>query len=768
MSGLRLLSSALVTGLLLFPALGMAQEESTVSGSASILLRAVDGERESAKFQEYRDLEDGVAGDFFLLYRRPDGYFLDLGATKIGQDDQNFTLKSGRYGRYRLEIGYDELPHRFAFDAKTLYSGIGSGNLVISNRVQADLQGSTSANDLARRVNQALAGASSVDLELKRKTGSLAFDLMTFDPFNVRVELSREKREGARPFFGSFGFGNTVEIAEPIDYDTTQFKVIAEYAGRPFYVNATYYLSIFENNIGTVSWSNPFRAVDSTTPTAYTTTFAAGPSRGLIDLYPDNIYHNISLSGAVMDLPFRTRVSVTASWGWMDQDDDLVAHTTNTAIRRGAVSGVAGVPVPFDAFDRANLPRKTAEASVMTSLYTLLVTSRPLQFLDLKARYRYYDYDNNTDQTEFFGHARFDAVWEPHVGEAEASVPTSYTKHTAGIEAGLDVLPATKVTLGYTYEKTKRTNREVDSQDEHIGKVAADAKPLSWLDLRASYERAQRSGKYNFLIPFLATHLGEELEEPVPQLPFLRKYDEANRDRDRVQFLATVYPIEPVSLTGSAMFTRDDFSDSPFGLRDTETQTYGLDAEYAVTDRLNLFAFYIFERIESNQKARQWTPGGVGDPFTREPGLASNSNWTAKNEDTIHTVGGGVEFTIVPGKLDARLAYSYSQSDGKIRLASPVGTAANDNNAFAPLNFTDVDDVRFHTLNARLRYHFRKDLTIALGYMWEKYDIGDFNNTGVTNVPTTATGAYNAALLMGTLPKSYDANIVYAVLTYTF
>lgn len=782
---------ASIAGFLLFPVYGFGEEEATVSGKVSVTARTVDGERESAKFQEYREIPDGLGGDVKLKYQHPDGYFLDVKAKNIAQDDQYLGFRGGKYGKYRIELIYDKIPHRFAFDAKTLFAGVGSGNLVLSDALQTNLQniGTDNVGDLdgngtpdqaadrnialANRLRDFFTGASSTDLELFRKTGRANVDVMAFDPVNVRVELSREERNGTRPFFGSFGFGNTIEIAEPIDYDTTDLRLIAEYTKRPLFLRAAYYFSKFENNIDTLTWDNPFRAVDSTTANAYTQTFGAGPSRGLIDLYPNNTYHNLAFTGSFTDLPLRSRLSATASFGWMRQDDELVPFTTNTAISTGAVSGIAGIPVPFDAFDRSSLPTDKQDGKVDTTLVNVLLTSKPLDFMHAKARYRFYEYANDSSVLTFEGHVRADAVWEP---EHENNVPSSFKKHTAGIDLGFDVVKATTLTLGYAYERTKRTNREAESQNDNIYKISVDNSTLPWLDLRASYERALRKGDYDFLAPFVATHISapEEAEEiaagasPVPQLPFLRKYDQANRERDRIQFLATVYPIEPLTLTGSVIYGKDDFKDSPFGLLDDKHQIYAIDADYALTDRLNLYAFYSYEKFKNRQKARQWTPGAIGDPFSTEPGLESNSNWDAENEDKVDTFGGGVRIAVVPKKLDLDLSYIYSKANGKILLSSPVGTAANDTNPFDPQDFTAVDDTKLQTLHAKVKYRIRKGLSIALGYMWEKFTIDDFNNTGFANIPTTSTGAYNGALLMGTLWKGYSVNVIYTKLTYSF
>lgn len=744
-----------------------------VSGEIGVIARSVDGARESAKFEEYRDIPEGLAGDARLHYSTEGGYFLDLRADGIAQDDQFLGVQGGKYGKYKIELIYDKIPHRFVYDARTLYTGVGTGDLVISNAIKTNLQNSTSTTDVANRVRDFLTSASTVDLQLIRKTGKGNFELMAFDPFNFRLELSRENRTGTRPFSGTFGFGNSINLPEPIDYDTTQLRLIGEYARNPWYVNATYYLSVFENHIGTLRFDNPFRITDSTAANAYTLSFQGGPSKGLIDLYPNNTFHNVSLSAAYKALPLKSTISATASWGWMRQDDDLVPYTTNTAMSAGAVSGVPGVPVPFNAFDIGTLPARKFDGKVNTSLYHLLLTSRPLNFMNVKARYRYYSYENKSELISFPGHNRMDAVWEP---EHENNIPTSYTKQTAAADLGFDIFKGTRFTLGYAYENTDRTNREGQKQDDNTIKGTLDTKPLAWLDLRASYEKSWRTVNYNFRIPFVATHLSapEEAEEfiqagtPVPQLPFLRKFDQTDRKRDRVQLLATVSPLDSLTLSGSFIYSKDDFNESPFGLRENDYYAYSLEADYALWQRVNLFALYSYEVYKSKGRARQWTPGAIGDPFGSEPGLSSNSNWDFEPQDRVHTLRGGFSVAVIPKKLDFKLVYTYVKADGKVSFSSPLGTTANDNNPFLPLNFDEVDNSILQNLEGAVRYNIYKGLSITLGYMWERLKVEDFNLRGFTHVPVTPAGVYQAALLMAPPASGYNVHVIYSRLAYSF
>jgi MtrB/PioB family decaheme-associated outer membrane protein len=748
----------LIVGFLLLPIYGFSEDETTVQGMSSITFRTVSGERESAKFQEYREIPDGVSGNILLNYRSKN-YQLDLTARDIAEDDQNVSISMGRYGRYRIELIYDKLPHRFAFDAKTLYAGTGTGNLVLSDRLQQDLQGNFDGDivpnqtQLVARLQSYFDGAASTDLELFRENGMVNIDVMALNPFNMRIEFRREEREGTRPFAGSFGFSNVNEIPEPIDYETTSIKFIAEYAQRPFYVSGSYYFSTFRNNIDTLTWGNPFRATDSTSANAYTQTNQNGPSKGLIDLYPGNDYHNFSLTGSYMDLPLRSRVSATISRGWMRQDDALVPYTTNTAITT------------------PSLPASKVDAKVNTSLYNVLFTSRPLSFMHAKAKYRYYRYDNDTEQLQF-AHVRFDATL---LSDTEENLPTSYNKNTAGMEFAFDVFKATTLTLGYTYDQTKRTHREASKTEDDIYGVSIDTKPLSWIDFKISYERSERDGDYDFRVPF------EDVTGDPPQLPFLVKYDEADRDRDRIQLLTTVYPIEPLTVTASATYGKDKFEDSAFGLLEDQHQIYSLDADYALTERLNFNTFYSYERYKNENNARQWVPttscivdadttsGECTDPYNAVTSLDSPSNWIAESQDRVNTVGAGLNTALIPQKLDFDVTYSFSKTDGEVELSSVVGANIDvDPNNFTPAGFESVDDITIQILHAKLKYQFSKGLSLAVGYLWEIFDISDFSDEGFTFVPTTTTGTFNGALLMGVLPKDYTASVIYTKLTYKF
>ena len=678
----------------------------TYSGEASLTLTAADGEDDSSKFEEYRDISRPAAGDVSFEAEKDKQVYLKGSAVDVGRDDPSLDAEAGRYGRYDVDFHYDRLIHRYAYDAKTLYSGIGSSVMTLDDVLQTNVQAAPTLADTAVLLDGALSTAATGDPETTRDRYKLGFRLTALEPFNISVTVGHETRAGTRPFAGAFNNAQMVELFEPIDYETTDLRISGEYNHRNMMVNVAYHYSQFSNAIDTLTFDNPLSATDA----------ALAPSTGRIDLAPDNQYHNLSLTGAWTQLPANSQITANVALGWMLQDDELVSLTSNTALTA------------------PDLPVNSADARVNTSLYYLRLTSHPLPYMHLKANLRYYDYDNRTGRIDFSG-GYVDSD-ETVIGTAITNLPTSYTKTRAGLDLEFDMTARTRLGVGYQFEHTDREHREVEKQDDNILKTSLDSRALDWMDLRASYERTDRRiGDYNYDVYLLS---GEDLSE----LPQIRKYDQADMVRDRYGVSATVYPAQAWSLTGAFTYGTDDFKDSPYGLLEDDHTIASLDTDYMFNDRTTANFFYTYERYENTQR-----------------GSSSGVDWTASGNDRIQTVGGGVTLALIPKRLDFNLTYAFSDADGDLSFTSPSGTFAA---------FDAVDDAKIHTLKTKLSYQLSKHMALSLGYMWEKFDYKDYNTDGFGHVPTDAAGDYQGALLAGTLPRDYDAHLVYTQLTLKF
>lgn len=671
-----------------------------------VVLQAADGEDDSAKFEEYRDISRGISGNLSFEAQKNRRRYIRGKAENAGQDDQFIGVEAGDYAKYAVELSYDNSIHRYAFGSKTLYSGVGSGVMTLDDALQANVQSAPTAVETANRLNGFLASAATGDPDVTRDTLKLGLNLFAFDPFSIKLELAHEKREGTRPFAGAFGTTEMVELFEPIDYNTLEMKISAEYTSKPVYLNLTYQYSQFANHTDTLTFDNPLIATDA----------LLQPSKGRIDLAPDNQYHNVSITSAFSQLPWNSQLTANAAWGLMLQDDNLVPFTANSAMAAPA------------------LPVNSIDAEVLTSLYNLRITSKPLPYMRVKGHVRYYDYDNRIDQINFSnGYVETDAF---AVGTAITNLPSSYTKTRAGLDVGFDVGKRTGLGVGYQFEKTDRENREVEEQEDHKVKLSADNHTLDWMDIRASYERTNREiDDYHFDV-YLES--GDNLDE----LPQLRKYDQADLVRDRVEVQWTFYPTENLSLSPSITYGMDDFKESPYGLLEDSHYILSCDADYAINERAAVNFFYSFEQYENSQR-----------------GNDSGTDWLAEGEDQAHTFGGGLKLALIPQRLDLDLTYTYSEVDGSIAFSSPSGSFAE---------FSAVDDTRMHVLDTKLKYRFTKNLTLSMGYLWEKFDYDDSGVEGFSFVPTDAGGNYQGALLSGTLPEDYDVHIVYTQLTFRY
>jgi hypothetical protein len=176
----------------------------------------------------------------------------------------------------------------------------------------------------------------------------------------------------------------------------------------PWNLEFGYLGSFFNNDINQVTIDNPLRLTDA----------ATASSQGRISLAPDNSLNSFHVTGAY-ELPseFPARIATTLSYGLRQQDDDFLPHTINSVL--GGDPGLV-------------LPRDSLDGKVQTYLANVLMTARPLPDLDLRARYRYYQLDNDTPVIEFPAHTVNDQGLD---SEPRRNVPNDYERQLASFDA---------------------------------------------------------------------------------------------------------------------------------------------------------------------------------------------------------------------------------------------------------------------------------------------------------------------------------------------
>ena len=108
--GSRVILLAVIFGLT--PGWTASAQERTLAGEISVFPLQVDVRGNRAKFNEYRDLRDGVSGNIGLRHDAGKDY-LNLRAGNIGRRDQKYELEGGSWGTFTFHLSYDEIPHNF-------------------------------------------------------------------------------------------------------------------------------------------------------------------------------------------------------------------------------------------------------------------------------------------------------------------------------------------------------------------------------------------------------------------------------------------------------------------------------------------------------------------------------------------------------------------------------------------------------------------------------------------------------------------------------
>ncbi|MEO8379730.1 MAG: MtrB/PioB family outer membrane beta-barrel protein [Acidobacteriota bacterium] len=741
----------------------------------SIGFFGVEDDHVSSKFQEYRDVRNGLTAGLEGHFRSGNT-FLNLKGLQIGRKDQEVALDGGVAGTVQYALNYSETPHTYAYDARSLWAGIGTGRLTLPDGMQADLQSTASNAELASRLLRYVnSGGENVDLELHRQNLGAELSVIATYPFVLKASASNESRDGVRPWSASFGFGNFVELPWPVKYDTQELRLVAEFAKpeSPIYASGAYRFSNFVDHIQELTFDNPYRLVDAAG--GLNCTFACGPSTGRLALYPSNQYHEVSGVVAIKKLPLNSTFNAYVSAGFMRQDEDLQPFSTNSAdpLMKSPVNP------SFNATDPAGLPRDSAETAMNTKTVSMRWTSDLSKKARLVAQYRYYGLDNDETPFTMYQFVREDEdIRNPEtVGGTYSTVLAQYSKHTATVEGTYQFSTMSKASAVYTFERMNRDEREVEWMKDNKLKLEYDAVVFGSLDVKTWYERSRRTtAPYEFDL----YNIVQGNPSAHPMLPFIEKFDEAAYDRNEAQVMATYAISDAQTFSGHVQVVSTDYdvtdlgelsrtlenvttqvSDAvQFGVRSDHHYSVGLDYTWAPTERWSIFAEGGYEQREYESMSRQWTVNGISDPYLRQRTLESNSNWTVRARDNYLTGGVGADASIIPEKLKLTVQYVFAKSDGRHAYSSPVGTAAVDDvNAFNPVPFDDVDDTTIHSFNPELSYDYSDRITLAAGYQWEKWDVDDYNYKGFTYAPLYTNGV--AMLMGGLLPQPYSSNVAY-------
>lgn len=602
--------TALVTllfGLFIVPLAALAGDD--VSGSVSVGVMGSDVEGDSARFDEYRDMDDGTYGDAELRAFRGT-YYLDLEALKIGRDDQSYLLRGGRFGSFTYSLYYDEIPHNLSNGASTFYAGAGTANLL-----------NTGLSSDPARWNE---------VDYRKDSQDYGFDgeFSFGTPFYVQLGASEKNTDGLMPFSGNStfsSFGRTTELPAPIDWEERTGFVEGGYRTRSLTATVRAEFSDFDNRKEEFFWeddfaTNPGIAADATTEA------------------PDNEFWKVS-----GQLVWRTP-ALSSSLALRGSFSQLESSTAIRNVVADDSSGANVLSVEPEKFD-GDIAYGTLDAAWR---------SVPLERLDLKLFFKYLDKKNDSSVVDITAG-----------GNSAETELFDYSKWAAGLDATYGLPGRTSLDGGYAFTSVDREGR-IDNKGSDDNLLYLQLRNRSWerVELRGRYEYLNRDGDFS------PEETGESPTDPEYIRNFVRRYDVADLKRNRVEVEATTYLVESLGLGAEFRWQDDDFDATELGLTGVRHYDLYLTADYSRTGGYAAGLYAGYERDETDMSSRRFNPGDDTDPAAGTEGSAFN--WTESKEFDTYAYGLFVEVPFGRNFL-LSASWDHSDVNGKADFTSGGG-----------------------------------------------------------------------------------------------
>ena len=666
-------------------------------GSFDVGGRVSDVEGDDARFQRYRDLRDGAFLENFKYRRETDAWLFTSDFAHVGYRDQRYDGSFNRFGKVKAWFQWDQIPLFYSSVTQTPYLESSPGVLELTDETQL-------ASSLAIVVGTAF------PIELRQRRDIARFGvLVTPTPhMDLLLNVASTRRDGHMPWSATFGFGNAVEVAAPLDQRTTDLNLAAEWGIDRGSVRVQYDGSWFNNNVQTLVWDNPLRLTDSPT---------AGSSRGRLALAPNSTMNAVSVTGALR-LPARSRATAYVSLGAWNQDQDLLPFTINSAI----------LPIRLD--------RPTAQAEARISAINLNFTSRPADRLWLNVRYRRYDFDNQTPAFHVTSSVAYDQTLQTSL--LTATEPFGYVRNWVDGDASYDLTSFAALRVGYGLEDVDRSFRLFETTKEHTFRASIDSTGNHIVTLRGVYEHSTRTG----------AGLDEEVLDDIGEQISLRQFDISNRTRNRFSTILQVMPIAQLGLNATIGLGKDDRPDADFGLQEAQTRFYSVGLDAAPSDTVSASLTWGFDKYTSLQRSRQANPGVQFDDPTRD--------WSTDGLDRVQYVSASLDLRKAIPKTDVQFGYDFNRSTGRYVYLLPSNSTLT-----TPQQLPDVLN-EIHRVTAGGKYFFARRLAAGITYWYDKYRVEDF----ALGPQTISRLNMPSALLLGNVWRPYRANTGWIGLSY--
>jgi hypothetical protein len=750
-------TALLAMGLLVASSFVAAQDApaSTVGGEVTMGLLGRSNVS-SSKFTEYREVPKGVSIPYLNLFAWKGDTGFTLWADNVRQSDQRYQGVAS-LPWLGMSFDYNQTPHNMGNDAHMIWQENAQGYWAMSSTLRAAL-GTKADTTLPTSLRTydfyntllapTFAANETLDISSQRERGTVTFDLGKKLPFDLSLTYMRERKAGYRGQSGGdivSAVSSIVDVPEPLNELTQDYGFKAGYTFKMGNVHAALSRNTYDNQAETLRIDNPYQPYD----VAYNNVSASplgGPGTVRFVLAPDNEATTGSF-GALFKLKKLTRIGADFQYATWTQNASFYPYTSNTTIKTTAGA---------DASSTASLQQPSLNGKYNTSTVNLWVTSKPIENLGVRMRYRAYDLTNNTNKYVITGDASTspDRSWSTVTASADAPYghatanPYSTTSKRFDLSASYDIKALTFEASYFHNAITREWREGEEGTDKGFG-LAAVYHLNDLVGLRAFYNDANRT--------VVGTTDVNGFQE-----------DEAERDLTKTGVQVELSPMSGLDLTLQYAHRNADYPNRPLkvasdpttvsGLLWAKYDTFTLEADYAPNTRIEFNAFYTYEKNGQNNRWQTLT------------GTALNNQLNYESTDKGNTYGVNGVFQLVPDQWTLNVFVQSQKIDGLNDITAreagsfytPGRTGLIPAGQGGAADMADWDDTTLTTFVLGIDRHVKKSWTLGVGYAYEKYDFTDAYTSGLTQHPTTNY------IMMKPDNGSYKANVGYAYLRYKF
>ncbi|KPJ89167.1 MAG: hypothetical protein AMJ53_16005 [Gammaproteobacteria bacterium SG8_11] len=360
-----------------------------------------------------------------------------------------------------------------------------------------------------------------------------------------------------------------------------------------------------------------------------------------------------------------------------------------------------------------SLPRTSLDGKINTLDANLNLHAGISEKLNLQFQYNQHEQDNTTPRDTYI---YVTADTPPDPGDpypSRKNLPYSFRQQELQGEVQYRLNQQHKLSGGADYEIYDRTHQEVESTNEYRlwGLYLAQ---ISKVGLQVRLDYADRKGDAYELVDDITP----------PQNTLMRKYNMADRVRNKAGLSLQYSPLPILDLGFNASLSKDDYKNSSVGLQESNESSLSLDLRYTILEPLTLRALYALTNIDSTQ-------AGV--------------DWQAENDDRMDVFDLGLLYKLMADKLNIGFDYTYAKSSGKITVASA--------------GFPELTTER-HSFKIYGDYNLSKRSYVNVGYLFENYDEENWAIDGLT------VDSMGSVLTLGEQSPSY--NIGYFTVSYRY